>query len=407
MFKDNYQNKIQSQYSELKTPCYIINAEQLENNIREMKDAFVKCWGNRIRIGYSVKTNHNRTMLEIAKKSGASVEVVSSDEFQWALACGYEPQNIVVNGPQKTVDFLISALEKGSLVNLDNLDEVAVVETWSERLKRQEIHVGIRVNFALERDCPGETKTGELASRFGICLENGDFEQAVKRLKQAGITVEGLHFHYSTKSRSAEVFQTIAKKAAYVIRKYELQEIRYIDFGGGYFGGRVLTGKPTMDDYARAITEQLKEVVDCANVELVLEPGSSIIATAVDYLTKVIHTRNIGQQKVITLDGSNLDINPFLYERVPDHTILGKQMVTVCETQLVGGATCMEQDRFMILHNEKELSYENYILFHHTGAYTMCFNNGFINLPVRIYLCDKEQLTMVRENCGTGMLNLV
>lgn len=48
-----------------------------------------------------------------------------------------------------------------------------------------------RVNYDIERDCPGETTCTGIPGRFGICLENGDFEKALALLRESGIELAG------------------------------------------------------------------------------------------------------------------------------------------------------------------------------------------------------------------------
>ena len=47
----------------------------------------------------------------------------------------------------------------------------------------------------------------------------------------------------------------------------------YIDMGGGFFGGKVLPGKPLMKEYANTIVSELKEKFDPDKVTLMIEPG--------------------------------------------------------------------------------------------------------------------------------------
>ena len=50
-------------------------------------------------------------------------------------------------------------------------------------------------------------------SRFGFCMENGNFEKALNELKQIeNIDVVGLHGHCSTHIRSLKVYEKITQK---------------------------------------------------------------------------------------------------------------------------------------------------------------------------------------------------
>ena len=172
---------------ELKTPCYIINFEEYEKNISEFTAEFEKNWGSNLKFGYSVKTNNFPYMLKTAMAHGFFGEVVSPDEYEFALRCGCTEDRIIYNGPQKR-DTVLSAIEKGSIVNIDNLDELELVCRHFEAAAEKP-GVGLRINYDLEAECPGETTCRGIPPRFGICLENGDFETALELLSSSGLSL--------------------------------------------------------------------------------------------------------------------------------------------------------------------------------------------------------------------------
>ena len=60
----------------LKTPCFIVNENELKNNIDKMHKALQDTWGNYI-IGYSYKTNSLPWIINFLKENGVYAEVVS------------------------------------------------------------------------------------------------------------------------------------------------------------------------------------------------------------------------------------------------------------------------------------------------------------------------------------------
>lgn len=384
------------------TPCYVINGEKLKNNLSDIYDNFNKCWNGNIILGYSVKTNHFPYLLQWAKDMGMMAEVVSTDEYNYALAQGFEEKNIIFNGPQKSAKVLLEAIKKGSLINIDNMDELDIIEEHRKELPDL-FNVGLRINFDLEQNCKNETTAGDEVSRFGICVENGDFETAVNRLHNLKINISGLHLHYSTKSRSLNVFETLSQKACELALSFNLvEEIDYIDIGGGFFGGRILPGKPTMEEYSKAITGILKGTFTMDKVKLILEPGASLIATAIDYYCKVRNIRDIRGQRVVTVDGSILHINPFMQNRTPEFEIMSNRQASAVK-QVVCGATCMEMDRFFTIENNIELKKDDLIKIKNAGAYTLAFNSCFINTPPAVYLEDNKQMIELRCKNNVSM----
>lgn len=198
----------------LVTPCYIINDEEYTQNITRFRAEFESRWNGRVLFGYSVKTNNFPYMLRTALAHGFHAEVVSPDEYAFALRCGCREDNIIYNGPQKR-DTVVSACAAGSIVNLDNLEEVERV-CAAFRDSEHKSAVGLRVNYDIERDCPGETTCTGIPGRFGICLENGDFEKALALLRESGIELAGLHLHQSSKTRSLSIYRSIAGTAVQI-----------------------------------------------------------------------------------------------------------------------------------------------------------------------------------------------
>ncbi len=378
----------------LQTPCYLIDEDELEYNINRIKSSFSKHWRGPLCIGYSVKTNHLKWILEYMKDKGVFAEVVSRDEYLYSRRLGFSPSNIIFNGPYKDKEILEQAVSNGSIVNLDSFAEI---ESLKEFSKSKTIEVGLRINFDLEKMCPGETAMGDEPSRFGFCVENGEFERALKLCDKYSIKVVGIHVHQSTKTRSLKIYSALAKQAIRYIREYDLEEsLKYIDIGGGFFGGRDVLGKPTFDEYATAICEELSTLDNSENIQLIIEPGASVIATPISYISKVIDIKDVRQNRIVTVDGSILHIDPFITKRQSSYKLYSGEK-PYKDKQVICGSTCMENDRLIYLKQEKALDIGDIIQIEKCGSYTMCYNSCFINLPPAVYAKKGKEYIKVRE----------
>jgi diaminopimelate decarboxylase len=378
----------------LETPCYSIDYNELEYNFDELKSAFSLYWAGPLCIGYSVKTNHLRWILEYMKQKGAYLEVVSSDEYSIAERLGLTPDKIIYNGPYKRSDTLVYAIKNRSIVNIDSFSELNQLGLIGNA---EGSKIGLRVNFDLESACLGESSMGKEPSRFGFCIENGSFEKALKICSDLNIIVSGIHMHQSTRTRSINVFRTLAKKATECIKVYGMaRSLQYIDIGGGFFGGRNVPDRPNFKEYAKVICEELRKEVHTEKIVLIIEPGASLVSTPISYFTKVIDLKDIRGARIVTVDGSLLHINPFLKNRQPLYTIYsqGKKLIN---NQIICGSTCMENDRFLNIKNAVELKVGDIIEFKKCGSYTMCYNSCFINFPPAVYVKKDEKYEKVRE----------
>ncbi len=378
----------------LQTPCYIIRAGEYEKNMADFRKAFASRWSENLRLGYSVKTNNFHWLLKRAMTEGFLAEVVSPDEYDFALRCGCPEDRIIFNGPQKK-ERLLPACRAGAMVNLDNLEEVDAVCAAFGGGDVQPV-LGLRINFDLEALCPGETTCNGVPGRFGLCLENGDFSLALEKLRAAGLKLSGIHLHQSSKSRSTAIFAAIARTAADVGRDFGLRELAYVDMGGGFFGGSYFPGKPSFNEYAETVCSILREAYDPVRTTLVLEPGAAILATAMDYLCSVLNIRRVRGERIVTLDGSLLHINPMMNPHPTPFTMLNPGAESG-EGQVIAGSTCMEMDRFWPRDMKNLAEHNSQFLFHACGAYMSTHNSGFINAAPAIYLEQDGDYVLLRK----------
>ena len=77
-----------------------------------------------------------------------------------------------------------------------------------EEVEESKRIVGIRINFDVEKKCPGQSQCADEGGRFGFCYENGEFSKVIGILKEKKIKIAGLHLHTSSKSRSLDIYRS-------------------------------------------------------------------------------------------------------------------------------------------------------------------------------------------------------
>ena len=365
---------------QLSTPCFILDADVLRRLYQSFRDA-LNARFSAAQIAYSVKTNANPALLQILKEEGAAAEVVSDTEYDLAVALGF--RHIVFNGPVKGKEHFLKALRDGQVVNIDSKRELR----WLEELPADvRASVGLRVNVPLPED--------DTFSRFGFGMS--ELPQAVGRIRALpNVRLSGLHLHRTSKSRSLEVYSTIAGKAAAVLHSFRIQP-DYIDIGGGYFGD--MPGKPTFADYAATLARGLQ---DFPEARIIVEPGNALCAGAFSFLSSVLDVKDIAGHTVVVCDASRNDIDPFF--RKTDYF---KSFPTVEEGrpmaahQTVVGGTCLEYDRLFHLENGPALREGDRIAFANTGAYTMALSPLFIRYFPRVYVLEGGEYRLASGEWG-------
>lgn len=378
------------------TPYFLLDQQVLQQYFDMLTTSLASNWPN-YQIGYSFKTNSLPWLVNFYKKQGVFAEVVSRDEYGLAKYLGFKDNEIIYNGPYKDETSFRDVILDGGIVNMDSKAELL----WLQQLSREfgeerPLQVGIRVNFNLEKMCPGETTMGETSGRFGFCYENGEFEKALRKIQGLpNVEVVGLHLHSSSKSRSVAIFRSIAQMACKLKREFDLA-LSYVDLGGGYCGG--MEGRPEYPDYFPAIAEELEKEFSREQTKLIVEPGISLISKGSSFVTSVIDVRDIRDMRYLITDGSRFNIDAtmikssYLY-----HLEQQKPLLPKMEKQEVTGYTCMECDRLFTMENLAELRTGDRIIYENVGGYTISLNPLFIQYFPAVYVKNGEQFTKVRE----------
>lgn len=368
----------------MKTPYFLILEDILDDNILAFQKSLKELWPNS-QIAYSVKTNSLPWILKYLKTKELLAEVVSDEEYQLAKLCGYCDEQIVFNGPIKGEMQFAEGINRKAIINLDSARDLEYLEKYRNGCCEK---IGIRVNVPVsvfqQKDIGYEAD----GFRFGFSEKNGEFEKALNCVRNIyGDCRLGLHLHCNSITRSVDVYTGIARYAVTLIRKYHLA-LSYIDMGGGYFGG--VEGKPSAFDYISAIRKELESVIDPEQTKLIIEPGSSIIGSAVELHTSVLDVKDTDYSRIVTTDGSRVHIDPLWAKSKYRYFVKPLKKGKVLKKQIICGYTCMDHDRIMILENEPELEIGDKIIYQRVGAYSMTFGGMFIRYLPEVYVKNQQ-----------------
>ena len=375
----------------LQTPCFVLDEKELRGGITGFYEALNRRFSTSC-IGYSVKTNSLPYAIAMAKDCGCYAEVVSDDELDLAIACGFELNHVIFNGPMKSKDYFLKAIQNGAIVNIETHREIE----WLRCLPTDKVYnVGLRLSVNISEVSPEDADGENDYSRFGFSDATEEFNKAINAIKEIPqVRLAGLHIHRTSHSRSVRFYENSVSYAASVIKKYEL-ELDYIDVGGGYYG--VFRNAPTFDDYSAAIYAALKKY-DLENLAVVVEPGNALVASAFSYYSTVIDEKELPNFRVLTTDGSRNDIDPFFRKsRYLQEIFRKSEGVEQVPLQIIAGATCLEYDKLFELENEAKICVGDKIKYNNVGAYTLTLTPNFINYYPRVYAVGEDGVKIVRE----------
>nr|WP_254842722.1 diaminopimelate decarboxylase [Bacillus sp. MRMR6] len=383
---------------------YLLNVDKLRENYKKIEYAFQSRYDQFI-IGYSYKTNYVPFVCKQLKNLGAHAEVVSRLEYDLAIKIGVDPKKVIFNGPLKNKEDIYYALENESKINLDSQYEINFVEEYARNNPNRKVKVGLRVNFDLSENGESPLVEGHEVSRFGICLENGDFDSAMNKLSRIkNVQISGLHGHFSTSMRKVETFQKITQVLCNLAKEYTLTDLDYIDIGGGFFGEVpkiLIENTPTFEEYAEAVCTVMNNEFGHYKTKpnLIIEPGISMVANVFQFVAKVIDTKSIKDHNFVLVDGSVHNIKPTMHKKNLPMKIVRQDSVDFGNNEdfHIVGYTCLEKDYLAYNFHEKIPKTNDYIIFENVGAYTIVFNPSFIKEKPGIVAIENNRISEVRK----------
>ena len=381
------------------TPFYLMYSEQYKHNIASFVAAFKKRYQNVI-AGYSFKTNHIPALCEIAKSEGYYAEVVSEMELDLAIKLGFD--KIIFNGPIKKDEAFRKAIAHHAIINLDSVYEIDYICQYKRENPETELKIGLRVNVRLTDENGQSTiQCGLREGRFGFSYQI--LGENINRLREAGIAIVALHGHTSSSDRAVANYKVITEYMLSVCEDFQLNDLRYFDLGGGFFGaapeGMDTTGMPSYEDYAN-------EIMDIAlrnkwfvqqQPSIVIEPGVSVVSNVFTYYMKVYQIKHIGSKNFVIVDGTVFDVKPTMHANNLPYTVISDNQEGESGLFDVVGSTCMEKD--IILH-DVELNHikpGDYIEIRGVGAYTIALTPTFINYQAPIISIENGESKLIRR----------
>ncbi len=375
------------------SPVFVISESQIRKKYRETYKIFATRYP-KVQFAWSYKTNYMNAVCRIFHQEGSWAEVVSMFEYQKALANGVPGQKIIYNGPDKSDDDLRTAIEQGSLIHIDHLDEMYnLFEICVECHKKAK--VAIRVNM--------DTGVYPMWDRFGFNYENGQAWDAINKIMvEKNVELTGLHTHIGTFMLAPGAYGVAASKLAELFLRIQDKfghTLKYLDLGGGFPSTNTLKGTylpgtdlvPPIKEFAEAITSALlnSEIKPDDLPLLILETGRALVDEAGYLLGTVLANKRLsdGRRATIMDFGVNLLFTSFWY----NHQITPAQEFShYTEDMELFGPLCMNID--VVRENVRLplLKKGDHVVVQHVGAYNMTQWMQFITLRPAIVLIDEE-----------------
>ena len=374
------------------TPCYIYSKKAIQTKYTEFDLAFTS---NQHLICYAVKANSNISILNILAKMGSGFDIVSSGELFRVLKAGGSPDKVVFSGVGKRLDEMKFALEQNiKCFNVESKSELLKLNKVAESMKVS-APVSLRVNPDVDAKTHPYIATGLKENKFGISFELAKdiFKQAAK---MSNINLIGIDCHIGSQISELSPFQDALQKLLDLIdelTKIGIQ-LRHVDIGGGLgitYKDEVL---PTPSQYVNAITN----TANGHDLEIIIEPGRSIVGNAGILLTKVEYLNETPFKNFAVVDTAMNDlIRPSLYNGWHEIKRVTQDSDVKEKTYDIVGPICETGD-FVGKNRTLPLTEGDLLAIFSTGAYGFSMSSNYNSRPrAAEILVDDNQIYEIRE----------
>ncbi len=314
------------------TPTYVYSADAIRSNYRRIERAFAPLGAH---LHYAVKASSNLHLLRLLREQGAGMDVVSGGELERAWLAGTPMQDIVFAGVGKTEAEQRAALdgrwsplrddaERLGGENIEGRGPVGLfnVESSSELevLARVAAELGvvaracIRVNPDVDARTHEYTTTGKEENKFGVATAR--VPELFAAFRDIGsIDLVGLHVHIGSPVREIEPYESAVRVPLQLIDTLEAagDAVSVLDLGGGWPMSYTEGESPEIEVFAEALIPLL-EARTQNGLQVVLEPGRSILANSGVLLTRVQHIKEGRRKRFVICDaGMHTLIRPAFY----------------------------------------------------------------------------------------------
>ena len=289
------------------TPTYVYSHQAIQSAFLSYQQALE---GRAHLICYAVKANSNLAVLNMLAQLGSGFDVVSLGELERVIVAGGDPAKVVFSGVGKTAPEMRRGLELG--IKCFNIESEAELHVLAEIATDAGAiaPISIRVNPDVDAGTHPYISTGLRENKFGVDV---DTARRLYRQADAMNSLEPVGIDCHIGSQIVDVQPFIASLDCLLHLIDELKEdgisLHHLDIGGG-LGVPYETEAPSVREYVAALSERLAD----RDLELLLEPGRSIVAMAGALLTRVEYLKPNDIRQFAIVDAAMNDLlRPSLY----------------------------------------------------------------------------------------------
>ncbi|MDR1101896.1 MAG: diaminopimelate decarboxylase [Clostridiales bacterium] len=392
------------------TPLYVMDEMKIRENCRAYKDALAKHYSGEAMVLYASKAFCCKRIYSIMKEEGLGADVMSGGELYTAVLGDFPGNKVYFHGNNKSLEEIELAFEHGIHAFIaDNMPELDQINMIAGEFGKK-ANVLIRIKPGIEAHTHEFIKTGQIDSKFGVGLENGEADKVFEYTKKLkNLNILGVHCHIGSQIFDTEPFCLAASRMMEFIAKVKKEnniEITEFDIGGGCGIKYTQSDTPcSIEEYVKAIAKAVEAAAKKNKIslpKLIMEPGRSIVGNAGITIYTVGAVKDIqGVRKYVMVDGGMCD-NPryILYGSEYEALRANKPQDGNLEMVTIAGKCCESGDILIKDAMLPHVETGDLIVVQATGAYnySMASNYNRITRPAVALVKDGDsKIIVMRE----------
>lgn len=366
---------------QLHTPCYVIDRDRLEENLRVLRGVM----------------DHTGCQILLAQKAFSCYAVypLISQYLCGATASGlFEARLCHEEMPGRENHVFSPAFREEDMPEILSIcdhivfNSIRQLELFGVRAKEAGLQVGLRINPQISTQ-PAEHAIYDPCapgSRLGVTLD--EFRKAPANLVAL---LDGLHFHTLCEQNSDDL-ETTLNGFEEQFREW-LPQMKWVNFGGGHHITRADYDIPRLERCIERMSQGY-------GLTVYLEPGEAIALNAGYLHTQVLEVQHHeGTMDIAILDTSAACHMPDVIE-MPYRPPLrdSGQPQEKKYTYRLGGPTCLSGDIIGEYSFDNPIKEGQTLIFEDMAIYSMVKNNTFNGMPLpSIYLKQGSDYTLLKS----------
>ncbi len=374
------------------TPAYVYSRHSIESHWQQFDSAL----GDAPHlVCYAVKANSNIGVLNLLARLGSGFDIVSVGELHRVIKAGGDPSKVVFSGVGKRPDEMEFALAQGiKCFNVESANELFKLEAVAAGMNKP-APVSLRVNPDVDANTHPYISTGLKENKFGIAFENAK-DVYLQAAEMEHINVVGIDCHIGSQITELSPFKDALERVLALVEELKQADItlHHLDIGGGLGINYQDEEPPAREDYVQVI----KETMQGHELELLMEPGRSIVGNAGVLLTRVEYLNATPYHNFAIVDAAMNDlIRPSLYKGWHDiKRVVEDSNAEEIEYDVVG-PVCETGD-FLGKGRLLRLKQDDLLTVCSAGAYGFSMASNYNSRPrVCELMVDGEQVYVIRN----------